>query len=100
MNGAYHDFNRKHRRLSILRVLDASDGFCANDSLVFDLVNEFGVVSTRAQIRTELLWLQEQGFVTVKEVSSAMVATMTERGGEIVAARATHPDIAKPKPKG
>lgn len=100
MSDAYNEFNRRHRRCSILRVLDGSEQYRANDSLLADLVNEFGIVSTRDQVRTELLWLQEQGFVTVKDLAGVMVATLTERGGEIAAGRVSHPAIARPKPKG
>lgn len=100
MSASYDEFTRKHRRISILHVLAGAEQYKANDSLIFEIVNDFGVTSTVAQIRTELLWLQEQGFVTVREVSTVMVATMTERGADIEAGRALHPDIRRPKPKG
>ncbi|MCX7366776.1 MAG: ArsR family transcriptional regulator [Alphaproteobacteria bacterium] len=100
MSAAYDEHNRKHRRISILLVLEGSEVYRANDSLLADVVNDFGIVSTRDQIRTELLWLKEQGLVTVKEIAGVMVATMTERGSEIAGGRASHPSIARPKPKG
>lgn len=100
MSPFYDEHNRRHRRLSILLVLEGSEAYRANDSMLFDVVNDFGIVSTRDQIRSELLWLKEQGFVTLKEIASAMVATMTERGGEVAGGRISHPAIARPKPKG
>lgn len=64
------------------------------------VVNDFGMSSTRDQIRTDLTWLREQGFVTIRDTAGVMVATLTEAGGEIAAGRRTDPGIAKPSPKG
>lgn len=97
---AYDEFNRKHRRISILRILSESPEYRANDSLLAMVVNEFGIVSTRDQLRSELTWLREQGFVTLKDTASILVATMTEAGGEVAAGRRTDPGIARPSPKG
>lgn len=97
---AYDEHNRRHRRLSILRVLSEAPGYTANDSLLGMVVNEFGIVSTRDQVRSELAWLREQGFVAIKDVAGVMVATLTEAGGEIAAGRRFDPGIAKPSPKG
>ena len=96
----YSEHHRKHRRLSILRVLADSPEYRANDSLVATIVNDFGLVSTRDQVRGELTWLREQGFVTVKEVAGVMVATLTEAGGEVAAGRRNDPGVARPAPKG
>jgi Fe2+ or Zn2+ uptake regulation protein len=96
---AYEQHNRRHRRLSVLRILAEAPGYTANDSLLGMVVNEFGIVSTRDQVRSELTWLSEQGFVTIKDVAGVMVATITEAGGEIAAGRRTDPGIAKSSPK-
>lgn len=96
----YGEHHRRHRRLSILRVLADSPVYCANDSLLTMVVNDFGLVSTRDQVRSELTWLREQGFVTLKDTAGVLVATMTEAGGEIASGRRTDPGIARPSPKG
>jgi hypothetical protein len=100
MSETYELHNRRHRRLSILRVLAGSGEYRANDSLLTTLVNEFGIVSTRDQVRSDLAWLKEQGFVTVRDAAGVMVATLSEAGGEIAAGRRTDPGVAKPSPKG
>ena len=96
----YLEHNSRHRRLSILRVLSESPEFRANDSLLSMVVNEFGIVSTRDQLRTDITWLRDQGFVTVKETAGIMVVTLTEGGGDIAAGRRTDPGIAKRTPRG
>lgn len=100
MSEAYELHNRRHRRLSILLTLSASPEYRANDSLLCTVVNEFGIVSTRDQIRSDLVWLREQGFTTTRDVAGAIVATLTEAGAEIAAGRRIDPGVAKPSPKG
>lgn len=97
---AYQEHQSRHRRLSVLRILADSAEYRCNDSLITTLVNEFGIVSTRDQVRSELAWLRDHGFVSLKEPGGVTVATMTEAGGEIAAGRRTDPGIAKPSPKG
>lgn len=96
----YLEHNSRHRRLSILRVLSESPEFRANDSLLSMVVNDLGIVSTRDQLRTDITWLRDQGFVAVKETAGIMVVTLTEAGGDIAEGRRTDPGIAKRTPRG
>lgn len=89
----------RHRRLAILRVLAEAPGYTGNDSLLATIVNDFGIVSTRDQVRGELTWLRDQGFVSLKDTAGVLVATMTEAGGELAAGRRTDPGVARPSPK-
>lgn len=95
----YDAFNRKHRRLAILRVLLSAPGYASNESILSQMVNALGIVTTRDQVRGEVAWLAEQGFVTVEDLGGLMVATATTRGTEIAEGIASHPDIARPSPK-
>lgn len=97
---AYQEFNSRHRRLSILRILSESPEYRANDSLLAMVVNDFGIVSTRDQIRTDTTWLRDQGFVTLKDTAGVLVVTLTEAGGDIADGRRSDPGIAKRAPKG
>lgn len=97
---AYQEHNSRHRRLSILRTLADSPEYRANDSLLSTVANEFGIVSTRDQVRSELSWLKDAGFVTLRELAGVTIATLTEGGGEIAAGRRFDPGVAKPSPKG
>lgn len=95
----YADHLRRHRRITILRTLAAAPQYCANESLLHDVLDQVRVVSTRDQVRTELLWLEEQGFVKTETVFELMTATITEAGSEIANGRRVHPDVEKPSPK-
>jgi len=75
MSEAYDHHNRRHRRLSILRVLASSAEYRSNDSLLATVVNEFGIVSTRDQVRSDLTWLREQGY-TVDTAASGKEALL------------------------
>lgn len=91
----YADTLRKHRRLAILRHLEASVEYTSNASILQDVLSGVGLPSTRDQITTEIAWLKEQGFVTA-EGTAFIVVTATARGAEIARGLATHPDIQRP----
>ena len=95
----YADTLRRHRRSTILRALVSAPSYSGNESVLFDVCQAWRVPSTRDQVRTELLWLRDQGFVQVEDIAGYMMATITEAGGDIAEGRRTHPDIQKPSPK-
>lgn len=92
----YADYLRRHRRLSILRTLESAPQYKSNESLITQVLNTLGIASTRDQVRTELLWLAEQGFVTTEDVAGLLIAEATQGGQEIALGRRVHPDVEKP----
>lgn len=98
----YAETLRRHRRLAILRFLEASPTYTSNVSILTDVLNsnQIGIDTTRAQTGTELHWLAEQGFVTVSGGPEFLVAQATARGVDIALGRATHPEIQRPSPRG
>ena len=95
---SYMDTVREHARISILKFLSAAQGYTANASLLTDALTHVGVGLTRDQVRSEIGWLEEQGLVTKSEVEGLTVATVTERGLDVVAGRATVPGVKRPSP--
>jgi DNA-binding transcriptional ArsR family regulator len=85
------------RRLVILRSL-ADQNFELNDSVLQVVLDEFGHNVSRDVVRTELSWLAEQGLVTLEDVGKGrvIVATLTERGGDVAAGRAKVPGVRRP----
>ena len=96
---SYQETLRKHRRLGILRHLEACAEYTSNASILADVLDGVGVGSTRDQVLTELQWLEDNGFVSLEEKASFVVATATQSGVEIARGRATHPLIQRPSPK-
>lgn len=95
----YQEHQSRHRRITILKVLSESQEYRCGDALLWDLVATY-VPSTRDQIRSDLAWLAENGLVSLRVISTATIATMTERGGDIAAGRSTDPGVARPSPRG
>lgn len=97
----YSDHFVQHMRLVILRLLAEASEYRLNAAIVTDMVNYHGLAASRAQVRTELAFLEEQGVVKTAELGSGvLVATLTERGADVAAGRATVPGVARPSPKG
>ncbi len=92
---------RRHRRLAILRFLQASPTYTSNVSILTDVLNgsDIGIDTSRDQTATELGWLAEQGFVTLGGRPDFVVATATTRGVDIALGRAGHPEIQRPAPR-
>lgn len=98
----YADTLRRHRRIAILRFLEASATYTSNVSILTDVLNgkRIGIDTSRAQTTTELHWLAEQGFVMLGGEADFLVVTATARGVDIALGRATHPEIQRPSPRG
>lgn len=91
----YADTLRKHRRLAILRHLEALPEYTSNASILQDVLAGVGLPSTRDQVTTEIAWLKEQGFISTTG-DGFIVVVATARGAEIARGLATHPDIQRP----
>ena len=95
----YRDTVRRHRRLAILRHLEGSPEYTGNVSILEDVLTGVGLPSTRDQVRTEINWLAENGFVVARDYDGFVVVTATQSGIEIAEARSAHPEIERPSPR-
>ncbi|TBU75211.1 ArsR family transcriptional regulator [Phytopseudomonas daroniae] len=98
MSNQYADFLRQDQRLVMLRILSELPQYRANSSVITSLLGEFGHHPSRDQVKSELSWLGEQALVKVEDIGSVLVVTLTERGGDVAAGRASVPGISKPRP--
>lgn len=97
----YGNVVAEHLRITILRLLVEEPGYSANDSLLRDLVPDFGFRPTRDSIRTQLAWLKEQGLVRLEcNGGDCHVAHLTARGEEVARGYATVPGVKRPSPGG
>jgi len=92
----YADFLREDMRLVILRVLANMPSYTANSSVLHGALGQVGHNPSRDQIKSEIRWLEEQGLLTVEPVFDLLVARITERGADVVAARTLVPGVKKP----
>lgn len=92
----YNAMLRRHRRLAILRHLEACSDYTSNASILTDVLDGVGVTSSRDQVVTELAWLRENDFVTYEDRTDFIVVEATGRGIEIARGRAVHPEIQRP----
>lgn len=92
----------RHARAMILRCLEGVNG-SANDELLKDLLDQFGIRLTSAEVRDHLEWLAKEQCVRIETLklspsSVLMTAQLRERGQDILERRARHPDIPIPLP--
>lgn len=96
---SFADTLRRHRRITILRTLAEAPSYGANESLISAVLDQFRVTSSRDQVRTELGWLADQGFVTNETIGDLLVTTITQDGLDVASGRRVHPDVEKPAPR-
>lgn len=85
------------RRLSILLILLQSTAYSANEHLMRMGLDGIGHRVSLDTLRADLVWLEEQGALHVKEVQQIYVATLTARGQDVAEGRAVIPGIKKPQ---
>ena len=92
----FTEYLREDQRLVMLRILVNMPSYKANSSVLTNVLGEYGHSPSRDLVKTELLWLQEQGLVSIDDISSLLIATLTERGADVAAGRAQVPGVKKP----
>ncbi|HFK4066917.1 TPA: ArsR family transcriptional regulator [Kluyvera ascorbata] len=93
------DLLDQDQRLVLLRsLLDCGDS--ANESILQTCLQTYGHKVSRDSVRTQLAWLNEQGLVTLSDVSGCYVAEITGRGDEVASGLITVPGVKKPRPRG
>lgn len=82
------------QRLCLLRSLNDAQG-SANESIIQDCLGLYGHNISRDQVRTHLVWLQEQQLVTLKDLSGCYVATLTNRSYDLIEGRTAVPGVKR-----
>ncbi|WP_103035254.1 VpaChn25_0724 family phage protein [Castellaniella caeni] len=96
MSVSFAEFLRRDVRLVILRLLAEMPAYRANSSVLTMALERFGHSVSRDQVKGEISWLAEQGLVTVDDLDAVLVATLTERGGDVASARTAVPGVSRP----
>lgn len=96
---SFTEFVRQEQRLVLLRLLHEMPRYQSNSSVLTTGMDTFGLAMSRDQVCTELNWLKEQGCVTLQEVGSVVVATLTERGADAATGMAKIHGVKRPSPR-
>ncbi|MDR1890147.1 MAG: ArsR family transcriptional regulator [Zoogloeaceae bacterium] len=97
MSADFADFLRRDVRLVLLRILSELPGYAANSSVLANLLDQMGHRQTREAVKDDLRFLAGENLVTLETAQSVLLATLTERGQEIVEGRLTVSGVARPK---
>ncbi|KJZ07796.1 hypothetical protein TW85_24685 [Marinomonas sp. S3726] len=95
---ALAEFEKKERRLVILRLLAEDTDYRAPSSLIERGLEMYALSTSRDNLHTELFWLKEQGLVTLDEIATVYVVTLTQRGLDVTKGLATVPGVKRPGP--
>jgi len=95
----YADLVRADRRLTILRLLEQSDDYSANQYLLHAALPGLGHACSEDTVRTELDWLAEQGLVRIEVTGGVAIAHLTSRGQDAATGRARIPGVKRPRPE-
>lgn len=95
---SYRELVAADRRLVILRILADTPGYECNSSVLQMALSQFGHNVARDLLHTDLHWLTEQGLAEIREIATVNVVTLTARGLDVSAGRATVPGVKKPGP--
>ena len=85
-------------RLIILQALHEDVDYAQNEHVILRILQAVGHAISHAQLHTQLAWLEEQGLITLSDVSGMKVAKLTERGEDAALGRARVPGVRRPGP--
>lgn len=92
----YQQLVEANRRLVILRLLSEAQGFDLNNSILQGALAEVSHCISQELLHAELMWLEERGLLTVREVANVLVAKLTQRGEDVAKGRTIVPGIERP----
>lgn len=95
---SYAKLVSEDRRLVILRLLDESQGYTANEYLLTEALGGFGHAVSHDRVRSDLDWLAEQELVHVTDPGQVYVASLTGRGRDVAQGRARVNGVKRPAP--
>lgn len=85
-------------RLVILKALASEIDFSLNEGLLSAVLETFGHQRPREYVRDQIRWLEQMSAVTVIEVGTVLVATITQRGRDHVDFRVVIEGVRRPRP--
>ncbi len=95
---SYADLLLQDARLVILRVIKEMPSMRANSSVLCSILDEkFGHTLTRVEVKEQLRWLEERELVEIEEAGAVLLATLREKGDQVVRGRVTVDGVKRPR---
>lgn len=95
---SFAEFQAQDRRLAILRALECAAGYTANELLLGRFLSAVGHAVSADRLAQDIRWLAEAGLVSDTSGEGLLVATLTPRGADVAAGRATAHGVQRPAP--
>lgn len=95
---SFIDILQEDRRLAALRILAECNNEL-NTSVLQSALEALGHRMSRDAVQGLAAWLEEQALVTLEQLGSVTVVTLTQRGLDVSEGRARHPGVKKPAPR-
>lgn len=95
--------NDAHVRLVILKLLAAQAMGNANDAVIYEALNAMDLTCSRDAVREHFFWMGGQNLVSVLDLrlnNGLVVATLTERGGDVAKGRSFVPGVERERAGG
>ncbi|MEX2630017.1 MAG: ArsR family transcriptional regulator [Tistlia sp.] len=95
------DIKAEDRRREILRLLAADKHETASEDMIDRALDAMGMAfrASRAQVRTDLTWLSEQGLLKLEDLGGLILATLTQYGHDVASGDAVVPGVSR-RPRG
>ena len=98
MSKSYKERLRENLRRVVLDLLEQAAGYDLSADMIMLGLKEFAHHPSADQLKTELNWLAEQGYLNVDERGfGVLAAKLTQRGADVTQGRAAVPGVAKPR---
>lgn len=92
-----YDIFAQDQRLLILKSLDDA-GYDANEDILITCLDGYGHRLSRDEMRSHLIWLEEQGLVTINKLLDYFIATITRKGLDVAQGRTAVYGVKRPRP--
>ena len=97
---SYRETFAEHVRICILRLLSELPQYQSNNSILADMVDDYGLQASRDFVNTQITWLEEQGLVRVRrQTPTLLVASLSDRGLDVAMGRSTVPGVKRRGPE-
>lgn len=94
---SFENHLKEEMRLVLLRLLNELPSYRGNSSTLYSGLNHWGLSFSRDQVKTELYWLRDQGYLAIElDTPDVLVVKLSTRGQDVAEGRANVPGVKRP----